>query len=150
MPLPTPSEPPRSPRGRQASRSTDSGLARASTRRGTADLEAFALTDPLLRLLAPYGRIEELARLFALRAAGMEEGWGGPEASGWRLSRRLWAVADACASAIRPYASAVARGHHPGSLEALARLPVELLDERRSPALSRLRTDLEALQPSGP
>ena len=116
----------------------------------TADVEAFALTDPLLRFLAPYGRIEEFARLFALRAAGMEEEWGGPEASGWRLSRRLWAVADACAAAIRPYASAVARGHHPGSLEALSRLPVELLDERRSPALARLRGDLEALLPSGP
>ena len=44
----------------------------------------------------------------------------------------------------------MSRGHHPGSLEALSRLPVELLDERRSPALSRLRADLEALLSAGP
>src|SRR5207253_1461014 len=90
------------------------------------------------------------ARLFGLRAQGTARAWDDGVTSGWRLSRRLWAVADCCARDVRPYASDVARGHPPGSLEALSRLPPELLDDRRYPGLPRLRGRLGALASPGP
>jgi hypothetical protein len=107
-------------------------------------------SDPLLRAIAPFGRVEELARLFAVRAFGISESWGDAESSGWRLSRRLWAIADQCAEEVRPYGSQVARGHKPGSLAALARLPAELLDQERYRALARLRARLGDLVADGP
>src|SRR6266567_4079460 len=82
------------------------------------DAEALARTDPLLRYLVPRGAEEEFCVLFGMRARGLDEEWG--RLSGWTLSRRLWAVAEACAGGVRPYASEAGRGSTGVALFALA------------------------------
>ncbi len=118
-------------------------MRRPSVPSPSGDAEALARTGPLLRYLVPRGAEEEFALLFGMRAEGLDEAWG--RLSGWTLSRRLWAVAESCAGGVRPYASEVARGTPRGSLEALSRLPVELLRGMQAPALGALRARLEAL-----
>jgi hypothetical protein len=118
---------------------------------GVADDELTALvrSTRALAAMAPRGAEDLFLRLFALRASRQSQPGELLTPTG-RLRRWAGELAGACASALRPYALAVARGLDPGSLDALSRLPPEVLEMGEWPVIEDLAIRLEHLAEADP